>query len=107
MGVDRGAQGTCKRHLVLADGQELGILKIAEIAQLDQGGGYVGRSQHGKARFAVATRQQPDAGPGESCDDGVGETPAVVAGAALGHRNQSTGDSSGCLGAGAPILARG
>src|SRR5215471_20132156 len=62
MCVDGSPQGACERHLVLPDGQQLRILGIAEVAQLDQGGGDIRRREHGKSRLAMAARQQPQAG---------------------------------------------
>src|SRR6266571_7939014 len=47
MSIDRGPERAGQGQLVLADCQKLLVLDIGKIAQLDQGGGDVGRGQHG------------------------------------------------------------
>src|SRR5713226_5006215 len=58
MSIDRGPERAGQRQLVLAHGQKLLVLDIGKIAQLDQGGGDVGRGEHRKSRLAMGARQQ-------------------------------------------------
>ena len=92
MGIDRGPQRPCQGNLVLAHRQKLLVLGIGQIAELDQGGGDIGRGQHGKARLAMGPGQQPHAVAAEGLHDGIGEPAGIVHGAALAHGHQGAGD---------------